>query len=361
MYRYEQIKTIHLEITSKCNARCPMCARTVCGGKNNPFLPLVDLSLDDIQAIFPLAFINQLNRIYMCGNYGDPIVSEDTLEIFRYFREINPRIRLDMFTNGSAKKEDWWQELAGVVDLVHFSVDGLEDTNAIYRKRTHFPTIMRNAKTYLGAGGTAVWDFIVFRHNEHQVDEAEVLAKELGFKAFNVKKTGRFFNTVQMEGKDRQAVHNRQGDIEYFIEKPVNEKYQNKALAKEEILMKKYGSLEDYLNQTPIKCKVAKEKSLYISAEGHAFPCCWTAGQLYPWYFKERDSYMWKMLDELKGGIDDLDTRAKSLESIVNGPFFQEVLLNSWKKPSIESGKPKCCAKTCGTEFDPFREQFRGH
>ncbi len=358
MYKYEQIKTIHLEITSKCNARCPMCARTVCGGKNNPYLPLVELSLEDIQTIFPVDFIKQLGRIYMCGNYGDPIVAGETLEAFCYFREVNPKIRLEMFTNGSARKEDWWRELAGVVDLVHFSVDGLEDTNSIYRKGTHFPTIIKNMKTYLNAKGTAVWDFIVFRHNEHQVDEARTLAGELGFKAFNVKKTGRFFSSVKMEGKDKQVVYNHQGEVEYFLERPVSEKYQNKALAKEEALIEKYGSLENYLNQTSIKCKVTKEKSLYVSAEGHVFPCCWTAGQLYPWYLKERGSYMWAMIDELEGGIEDLNTRSKSLESIVNGPFFQEVLLNSWKKPGLDSGKPKCCAKTCGTEFDPFRAQF---
>ena len=206
--------------------------------------------------------------------------------------------------------------------------------------------------------GKAVWDFIVFRHNEHQVEEARVLAKELGFKSFNVKKTGRFFNSVQVEGKDRQVVLNRRGEVEYFLEKPFNEKYQNKALAKEKILIKKYGNLEDYLNRTPIKCKVAREKSLYVSAQGHVFPCCWTAGQLYPWYVKERGSYMWKMLDELQGGVEDLNAMEQSLESIVSGPFFQDILINSWEKTSLKEGKPKCCAKTCGTEFDPFREQF---
>lgn len=358
MYRYEQVKTIHLEITSKCNARCPMCARTVSGGKNNPFLPLVELSLGDIQSIFPIDFIKQLDRLYMCGNYGDPVVAEDTLKIFYYLREVNQKIRLDMFTNGSARKEDWWRDLAKVVDLVHFSVDGLEDTNPIYRKGTHFPVILKNMKAYLKEGGTAVWDFIVFRHNEHQVDEARALAMELGFKSFNVKKTGRFFNSVQMEGKDRQIVYNRQGEVDYFLERPEAEEYQNKALSKEETLIEKYGSFENYLNRTSIVCKVAKERSLYISADGYAFPCCWTAGQLYPWYLKEKSSYIWKMLDKLQEGIESINAKSRTLESIVNGPFFQDILLESWNKPTLGEGKPKCCAKTCGTEFDPFQSQF---
>ena len=47
LYHYEEIRTVHLEVTSKCNARCPMCLRTICGGKTNPQLPLVELSLAD--------------------------------------------------------------------------------------------------------------------------------------------------------------------------------------------------------------------------------------------------------------------------------------------------------------------------
>jgi len=36
MYKYEDITSIHLEVTSKCQAKCPMCPRRVHGG------PLLD-------------------------------------------------------------------------------------------------------------------------------------------------------------------------------------------------------------------------------------------------------------------------------------------------------------------------------
>jgi MoaA/NifB/PqqE/SkfB family radical SAM enzyme len=170
-----------------------MCLRTVCGGEDNPQLPLVELSLADIQKIFPESFIKQLDRMYMCGNYGDPIVAKDTLEVFRHFRQVNPSLRLEMFTNGSAKNESFWQELAQTIDLVHFSIDGLEDTNHLYRKGTHFPTIIKNARAYLAAGGKAVWDFIVFRHNEHQIEQVRALSRELGFTKFNLKEDGTLF------------------------------------------------------------------------------------------------------------------------------------------------------------------------
>jgi len=107
LYKYTDIKTVHLEVTDKCNAACPMCARNINGGEENPQLPNVELSLEDAKKIFEPVFIKQLDRVYMCGNFGDPIAAKDTLEIFRYFRENNSKINLSMLTNGSAKSPVW--------------------------------------------------------------------------------------------------------------------------------------------------------------------------------------------------------------------------------------------------------------
>ena len=43
---------------------------------------------------------------------------------------------LSMNTNAGAKSAEWWTELAGVIGrkgAVIFSVDGLKDTNHLYR------------------------------------------------------------------------------------------------------------------------------------------------------------------------------------------------------------------------------------
>ena len=39
-------------------------------------------------------------------------------------------------------------------------------------------------RAFINAGGRARWDFLIFAHNEHQVDEAEALATKWGFKSF---------------------------------------------------------------------------------------------------------------------------------------------------------------------------------
>ena len=38
MYKYEDIKEVHLEVTQRCQAACPMCDRNMNGGDDNPHL-----------------------------------------------------------------------------------------------------------------------------------------------------------------------------------------------------------------------------------------------------------------------------------------------------------------------------------
>ncbi len=359
MYQLSEIDTVHLEVTTRCNASCPMCLRNVLGGKVNPQLPLVELSVDDIQKIFPESFLRSLNRFYMCGNYGDPIAASETIEIFSHLRAVNPSLQLEMFTNGSGRDETWWRKLAELGVRVRFGIDGLEETNSIYRRGTKFNLILRSVKAFVAAGGRADWDFIVFRHNEHQIDEARQRAHELGFKNFNVKKTARFFSNVRAAVKTQQEVLSSSGEIEYYLEQPTNPIHVNKALGREDEIVERFGSLKNFFAQTPVDCKVTKEKSLYVSAEGLAFPCCWTANQLYPWYYAARTTPIWKLIEALPEGLNSLNAKIHPLDEILNGPFFQKSIPESWDKTSIESGRLFVCGKTCGKGFDAFKEQFQ--
>lgn len=354
-----KIKAIHLEVTDHCNAACPQCARNKLGGAVNPHLPKKELLLEDVKAILPPDYVKGLKRLYMCGNYGDPIVAKDTLEIFKYLRQVNSDIDLAMNTNASARDEQWWDKLGrtfGRKGNVKFGIDGLEDTHAIYRRRTDFNKIIRNANAFINAGGRARWEFIVFRHNEHQVEEARELSEKLGFEKFTVKKTGRFFSNTKVKGNDHQEVHNEDGTVDYLIHKPVTEKYQNKSLGKELKIIEEFGSMNDYLDQTGIKCKTAEESSLYISSEGLVFPCCWTANQMYLWYMHPESGQVWDLLRK-SGGKDSISGIHHSIDSITQGEFFSAVK-SSWSCRSVKDGKLKVCAKTCGTLFDQFKDQY---
>ena len=365
MYRYEDVRVVHLEVTQRCQAACPMCDRNENGGPDNRHITNAELSYDDCKKVFPVSFIKQLNTMYMCGNLGDPIVAKDTLEIFKYFREHNPNMWLSMNTNAGAKDEDWWRELAqvyGKMGTVIFSVDGLSDTNHLYRQNVVWDKVERNMRAFIDAGGRARWDFIVFAHNEHQVAEAEALAAKWGVERFQKKKSGRFIVASGEKKKEQHQAQNRKLEKTTIIAEPKQVENKNLALQKTALIEKTYGSMKDYYDTCSIKCKVAEEKNIFITAEGLLMPCCWTAGRMYKWWHPDfRVEQIWDFIDRA-GGRDGIDVIKHGIEAVMSGRVVNGNLLNdiqdSWSKPGIEQGKLGVCAMKCGTEFDPFGEQF---
>jgi len=359
MYRYEDIKEVHLEITQRCQAACPMCDRNMNGGADNPHITNAELSHEDCVKIFKPSFIKQLKTMYMCGNLGDPIIARDTLEVFRYFRTHNPNMWLSMNTNAGAKDEAWWRELAkvfGRMGAVIFSVDGLRDTNHLYRQNVVWDNVERNMRAFIDAGGRARWDYLIFQHNEHQVEQAEALAKVWGCEKFVKKKSGRFITTDIKPKNEHQAV-NRKGSDTQKLQKPTQEQNQNLALLKQKEIEKSYGSMANYLDKCSVTCKVAKQGSIFVTAEGLLMPCCWTAGRMYKWWHNDpRVEQIWDHID-FAGGKQGINIINNDIKTVVNGKLINSIS-DSWKKESIAQGKLGVCAQKCGSEFDPYAEQF---
>ncbi len=371
MYRYEEIRKVHMEITSNCNAACPQCSRNFFGKSLGDNLPLAELTLEDIRHIFPPDFVGRLKLMFMSGTYGDAMVARDTLEVFEYFRECNPDMRLGMHTNGSGRKSEWWRRLAQVVDYCAFGIDGLADTNHLYRRGTYWDKIMESVNSYISAGGCAQWHYIVFRHNEHQVDEAREMARQLGFNEFTAKRTGRFLR--HWTENPFSPVLNNDGQLEYLLEMPSDPRYRNETFVE---LYSDRAAARAHREETPIDCKVAGSHSLFINGEGMVFPCCWTA-TLYPRQapmdMAELEhlasqlpggditrakqlrrlqpkglNEIWRLIDQLPNGKDSINAKRVPLKEIIDGPFFQEMIPKGWEKKPFDEGRLRICAKTCG-------------
>ena len=244
------IKLLHLEPTTDCNVACPQCNRTIGLPYYDDKKDRSELSLDDIKKLFTVEFIKNLDKMFMCGNFGEPAAAKDCLDIFRYFKEVNPDITLGMNTNGSLRTKGWWKELAeifsGPLDYVVWSIDGLEDTNHIYRVNAVWDKIIENSQAFISAGGSAQWDMLIFDYNEHQVDQAESLARELGFSWFRAKVSKRF---------DYAPVE--------FLEPP------------------KSWNKPNVVEADKIECIALREQSLYVAANGEILPCCWFGAEAF--------------------------------------------------------------------------------
>lgn len=322
MYKISDITVIHLEITNKCQASCPMCARNLQGGIDNPFMNLNEITLEHFKEWFNPQFIKQLDKLYMCGNLGDPIVAKDTLEIFAYCREHNPDIWLSMNTNGSAKNRRFWEQLAALKVTVRFGIDGLLDTHSLYRRGTDFTKIIENATTFIRCGGDAIWDMLIFEHNQHQVDACEQLSKELGFSQFVPKNTSRF-------KENKLDVIDRTGKKEYTLYPSVKSKELTKKV----------------INIQPgeINCKV-KFGSIYVTSNGIITPCCWLGIDELPFHNPSRIDYLDKI-----GKFYSL--HEQTLEEIFDTGVFDKIK-KTWDSDCLIE-----CGKQCGS-YDKFNSQF---
>lgn len=234
-----RVKVLHIEPTDVCQLACPLCARETDPNFNKSNKH--QLKIEHIQRKFSDRVIKGLDKMFMCGDYGDPAAGYYTLEIYRYFRTVNPDIVLGMNSNGALQSTFWWYELGKLFnqpkDYCVFSIDGLEDTNAIYRKNSNWAKLMSNVESFIAAGGKAHWDMLVYRHNEHQVDACEQLAREMGFKWFRAKVS------------KRPLVDRLEAPVHWQL--PVVE------------------------TTGKIECHALAEKSMYMDAQGRLSPCCW--------------------------------------------------------------------------------------
>ena len=292
MYKFNEIRHIHFEPTQRCQAACPMCDRT-----NNPYIKNAEIDIGQFVRIIDANFAKQLTSFLMCGNHGDPMIAKDTLEMYKWLRINNPKLYLHMTTNGGGRSDNWWKELAkifGDYGRVTFSVDGLEDTNHLYRVNVKWDRIENAMDVYTQAGGKGLWVFLIFEHNEHQVEEAERMAKLFGLE-FIKKKTGRWVQSYK--GNKIEKKETLKGNE---IKPPTNKEYQNKSVNEYDRLVETHGSFQEYLDTTEINCKSLKTKEIYISAEGLVTPCCWTAGRLRKSYQKPGTDQMWSFIEDIK-------------------------------------------------------------
>ena len=338
-----EIKALQIDITSKCNLMCPQCGR-VENGKLNPRLPLVELSPENYDIIFSQN-CPQLKEIVLNGSYGDPVASKYIDYLIEKTESKN--IQLKIFTNGSLRVSNWWKNLgkkfSQTNNMVVFSIDGLKDTNSIYRVNSNFDRIMENVQAYIKEGGKARWDFLVFEHNQHQLETAKKLAKKLGFKQFQVKYTTRFLSEYfkGQTSKNSKQVYNRKKKTQYEIRSAQNSKF-------EKILKDKYqGSYQNFLNESPIDCKYKKRKVLFIDFSMRVYPCCWIGAVLY--YSKE---IQFNQLIE-KYGITFNSLKHYSLEEILNHKWFSHDLVDSWNNKTDDISNPRwtMCSKTCSTNY----------
>jgi len=255
------MKLLHVEASTYCNARCPLCPRGLYGYKVEGVWPEVHLTVDKFREC--LERFPEREYVYFNGHLGDPMMNPKIVELAKL-----TKCRTSVTTNGSIGSRETWLALAENNIEVKFSIDGLEDTNHIYRQDVQWNKIMQRVKWFISAGGHAIWKWIPFKHNVHQREETEKLCKELGFKEFYVEDQGRSFGpALNKEGTEiTHWILPADGSAEphpYDIPAGISrykETHQN-------------FQVEPRLYN--IQCEYLLRKDTYINAKGEIGPCCY--------------------------------------------------------------------------------------
>ena len=271
MQKIKDITTVHLELTDKCQAQCPMCARNYHGGPTRPYIKNGDISFEDFKKWFPKEFLSRLINFYSCGNYGDPAFARDCLEIYSYVRECNPNTRLALHTNGGMRNPDWWEKLAkgmGKNSEVIFAVDGFKGKHELYRRNTNYDKVIENMTAFINAGGNARVDSLVFKHNQDQVEQLEIYLKGLGVKEVN------FIGTTRFYEMEKFKVVNKDLEFEYFLEPTTRPKYAKTPNAELKNLLD-LDYRKKVFDLAEIKPKCIIENGIYVDPYGNITPCCY--------------------------------------------------------------------------------------
>ena len=311
---------INFELTSKCALSCLRCARTEEAGHYQ----VTELPLDLIKKRFPPSFLKDVVTIDLSGNYGDPIYHSKFHEVLKYFKDCGCQIYME--TNGSHRTKDWWErtlEILSKRDMVVFSVDGLKDTNHLYRKNAKWESV-EMAMRLVAPKVNSTWKYILFSHNEHQLEEARELAAEVGFRKFKEVKSSLFYFDEEW-GFEKDTLMPSLENISDHLREKIK-KFRKEELGQD-------GFIE-FFSRKPnyfIDPKCESEEKHYFSATGLYFPCCWLGHhRLYEKTF-------------IKGREEEISLYHHSVEEILNSRLIRD-LKNSWKS---EETVPEYCRTQC--------------
>jgi len=171
--KWQTFNRIEFALTTHCNANCPLCMRTdKNSGKKLDSVPLLHLPLDDYKKT--LKQINSDWQIYLCGDWGDPMMHPNIEEILEY-TVINNSNSVCIDTNGGIRDADFYKKIAKKYEeelWINFSIDGFDaETNGKYRIGVNFDKCMENILAYAQQSPwLSIWQMLIFDYNYDQID-----------------------------------------------------------------------------------------------------------------------------------------------------------------------------------------------
>ncbi len=180
--------SMEIEPTTSCNLRCPQCPSGLREFTRDTGMLDLDLYKKIIDELHP-------ELVWLILYFqGEPFLNKSFLEFVKYAASKN------LYTATSSNAHYFTDEMAKAtvesgLDRLIISIDGTnQETYSKYRKGGQLNKVIEGTenllkwKKELGIQTPhIIWQFIAFKHNEHQIPEIKKLAKEIGVDELGIK------------------------------------------------------------------------------------------------------------------------------------------------------------------------------
>lgn len=235
-------KQLHLELTTRCNLQCPACPRTLFSEMLNKPVPKQDLDMDEFEKFMDCKSGENIEELLLCGDYGDPIYYPKLKEFIDRFRHKS----FSIATAGSHRPKKFWEDLNTVLtenDEVVFGIDGLEDTNHLYRRNSNWQSILEAVDTVVKGPARVRWQTIIFSFNHNKLSEIKQFAEDRGAEFFALKTHRYGDESLRPPNDDMVEIHHMWD--------------------------------QNFVNNEVIEIEPLCDVAKIVTADGHFLPCDW--------------------------------------------------------------------------------------
>lgn len=228
-----------LEPTSRCNLKCPLC---VSGLGQIP--KKSDMTLESFVDIY-----DQLElgcRSVTFHNFGEPLLNRQVPAMIAHAKR-NGCAWTGLSSNATLLTERWCEALTTCgLDHIWVCVDGLtQETYGRYRIGGKLAKVLEGIRRLVrhakekGSPLEIAMQFIVFKHNEHELEDVRRFAEDLGVHQLDIKISGSATRTPEFRpAEEEHLAVNRSG--------------------------MRSGPLCHWVYET-----------IVVNCDGHVMPCCW--------------------------------------------------------------------------------------
>ena len=173
---------LYLDPTSFCNLQCPFCTT----GQRTGARPADSMSFSSFKNTIDQIGENLFHISFY--NWGEPLLNKDFVEMVQYIQKYHITSDISTNLNISLNQEKAESLINSGLDLILMSVDGItQETYQKYRVGGNLELALKNMKLLADAKRKLkndkihlLWRFFVFKHNQHEIEKARMIADEIG-------------------------------------------------------------------------------------------------------------------------------------------------------------------------------------